>query len=263
MPIGSISEIKQPSNPYQNLSQRALRRCQVNAIKAMIPALDRSQAKAHALPRGAEDIGDGFVLLRALDSCARKLLPSEAQAFYRYFQDAEPDFAAGFPSQDDFEFKARKWARLRLPNALIARSAWKECNKPLSKLRLARCVKFVVSENGPTEVGEVRFFCQVGSQRRPVALISVFGPHDAQLYADSFETVEVREYRGSAALRVVDVKSIKTVVGMIPDEMPDAATYNTDYTHLHTGSRYFVVEKLGLKVGVLAGSDDPEMDIDE
>jgi hypothetical protein len=35
--IGNLGEeLKQPSDPYANLSQRAIRRCQVNALKAII-----------------------------------------------------------------------------------------------------------------------------------------------------------------------------------------------------------------------------------
>ena len=43
--IGNLGqEIKQPSNPYANLSQRGLIRAQVNALKAIIPALDTTSA---------------------------------------------------------------------------------------------------------------------------------------------------------------------------------------------------------------------------
>ena len=39
--IGNLGEeIRQPSNPFANLSQRGLRRSQVNALKAMIPDLE-------------------------------------------------------------------------------------------------------------------------------------------------------------------------------------------------------------------------------
>ncbi|EIW56360.1 uncharacterized protein TRAVEDRAFT_96811, partial [Trametes versicolor FP-101664 SS1] len=250
--IGNLGgEIKQPSNPYHNLSERAVLRCQTNALKAMIPELDRVATKAKTLPRGAEDLGNGFILLRALDSCPRAVSELEARAFHRYFLAAYPTFVSEI-NRNDFTFKAHRWARLRLPNGLVARSAWKECNKPLSKLRLARCVKFVNS-NGDSEVGEVRYFCQAGPDRRAVAMVSVFGARDAQLYKDSYETIELMEYRGEADMRVVEVKDIKTVVGMIPDVMPAESTYGTDYKHLHEGCKYFVVEKLGLQVGVLVG----------
>ena len=64
--IGNLGEeIKQPSNPFSNFSQRGIRRARVNALKALIPDLALDRADANHLPRGARDIGDGFVLLRA------------------------------------------------------------------------------------------------------------------------------------------------------------------------------------------------------
>ncbi|KAF8068693.1 hypothetical protein FPV67DRAFT_1414486, partial [Lyophyllum atratum] len=67
--IGDLGgEIRQPSNPYQNLSERGVRRCQTNALKASFPALDREHQES--LPRGSLDIGDGYVLLRAKDKHA-------------------------------------------------------------------------------------------------------------------------------------------------------------------------------------------------
>ncbi|KAG2335234.1 hypothetical protein BDR05DRAFT_858792, partial [Suillus weaverae] len=39
--IGNLGqEIRQPSNPYVNLSREGVRRCQVNALKAMVPNLE-------------------------------------------------------------------------------------------------------------------------------------------------------------------------------------------------------------------------------
>ena len=59
--IGDLgSEIRQPSNPYQNLSQHGLRRCQINALIALFPFLDCTPP---SLPRYSLDIGDGYVLL--------------------------------------------------------------------------------------------------------------------------------------------------------------------------------------------------------
>ncbi|KIJ95011.1 hypothetical protein K443DRAFT_109498 [Laccaria amethystina LaAM-08-1] len=41
--IGNLGEeIRQPSNPFANLSQRGLLRCQVNALTAMVPELKPS-----------------------------------------------------------------------------------------------------------------------------------------------------------------------------------------------------------------------------
>ncbi|KAI0644787.1 hypothetical protein C8Q79DRAFT_1071796 [Trametes meyenii] len=267
--IGDLGgSIRQPSNPFQNLAQLALRRCQENSIRAMVPVFNQNiiGTQLAQLPRGALDIGDGYVLLRALDHSARTVPKEESQAFFEFFSRHAPQLMINSEySRDSFVYKPRKWARIRLPNGLVARSAWKECTKPLSKLRVARCVKFGTPGRLTTEVGEVQYYCQVGPTRHPVALVSVFGPRNAGLYADSYETVELMEYQGNAALRVIDVKSITTVVGMIPDKIPgsDVLDQSQDYKHMHVGSKYFVVEKLGLKVGVLAGEQEAEMDVDE
>ena len=132
--IGNLGEeIKQPSNPYANLSQRAVRRCQINALKAMIPDLDPDVDK---IPRGAKDLGHGFVLLRARDETATKLAGPEAAAVKSWFE-----HATGDPAAINWNPRVKRWARLKLPNGQIARSAWKEKAKPLEKVRMARNVK--------------------------------------------------------------------------------------------------------------------------
>jgi hypothetical protein len=69
--IGNLGEeIRQPSNPYANLSQRGLLRCQVNPLKAMIPDLQQSLP---ALPHGGVDLGKGFALLRAQERYDRAM----------------------------------------------------------------------------------------------------------------------------------------------------------------------------------------------
>jgi hypothetical protein len=55
-------EVRQLSNPYVNLSQCGLLRCQVNALMAMISDLSPPPP---SLPRGAIDLGKGYILLCA------------------------------------------------------------------------------------------------------------------------------------------------------------------------------------------------------
>lgn len=130
--IGNLGEeIRQPSNPYANLSQRGLLRCQVNALKAMIPDLDPPPP---ALPRGAIDLGQAYALLRAQDRYARLMRPQEADALLRYLGGVTAGSGNWCP-------KVTRWARLQLPNGQVARSRWKESLKPLGKLRTARNVK--------------------------------------------------------------------------------------------------------------------------
>ena len=131
--IGNLGEeIRQPSNPYANLSQRGLLRCQVNALIAMIPDLERTPP---ALPHGGLDLGNGFALLRARDRYDRSMQPCEARALAIYIQNLDgTELGSNCP-------KIARWARLHLPNGQIARSKWKEARKPLSKVCIARNVK--------------------------------------------------------------------------------------------------------------------------
>ena len=139
--IGDLGgQIRLHSNPYANLSQRAFRRCQENAVKALDPRFDRAHQKSGHLPRGALDLGDGYVLLRAMDRTHRALPPNESAALYDYFVQRDPFLYADQP-RESFKYKVRKWARLCLPNNTVARSAWKEQAKPLERTRIARCVK--------------------------------------------------------------------------------------------------------------------------
>ncbi|KAI1795269.1 hypothetical protein LXA43DRAFT_874110, partial [Ganoderma leucocontextum] len=113
--------------------------------------------------------------------------------------------------------KVRKWARLRLPNSQIARSAWKETLKPLDKLRMSRNVKF--RDGDEYAIGEVQYFCwlKIGedTHEEAVALISVYSAPDATLLEESYGAVYLGP-RSRAAFKVVSVKQIKSVVAMVP-----------------------------------------------
>ena len=135
-------EIKQHSNPYANLSQRALRWCQVNTLKCIIPDLDSDSAE-YQPPCRSVDLSDGFFLLRARECYPKHMSSAECQAFWVW---------AGVPECLE-QPKISRWARLRLPNGQIARSAWKECLKPLEKVRMARNVKVCTEWIYQTEKG--------------------------------------------------------------------------------------------------------------
>ncbi|KAI0720195.1 hypothetical protein C8T65DRAFT_567744 [Cerioporus squamosus] len=253
-------ETKQPSNPYHNLSQRAARRNKICALQAMMPSLDRAEQRAARIPRGAQVLGDsGYIMLRALEPYRSTLAPAEARAFFDYFARTDPTVIEG-KGRYSFTFKLRRWARLHLPNGMVARSAWKEHGKALCRLRMARCVKFE-GLNGRIEVGEVRFFHITERGNRPVALVSVFGPRDEALYTNSVENTELMEYREDAGLRVIDVKCIRSVIGMFADKPVTDDEWLHDHRHLHEGRQYVVTERHGFEVRM--GSVDPEMDIDE
>ncbi|KAH9853416.1 hypothetical protein C2E23DRAFT_728256 [Lenzites betulinus] len=254
--IGDLGgEIRLPSNPFANLSERALLRCQVNALKAMIPGLDDNAQPR--LPRGSLDLGNDFVLLRARDSCPRWVPACEAAAFYWFWANLGQQ-----PIGDEaaYSLKVRKWARLRLPNDQVARSAWKESTKPLAKLRIARIVKVLIE--GRAEIAEVRYFCRISppdsepdaTVLRTVALVSVFGRRDEDLFDDLHGTVWLAPYEGNAALRVVDIHQIQSVVAMVPDSDVSIDLTKIDEPHFQTGENYFLVEKLGLEASHRSGA---------
>jgi hypothetical protein len=113
--IGNLGqEIRQPSNPYMNLSYRALRRAQINALKITIPDLE---PLVNQLPRGAKDLGGGYALLRALERSPHRIRNCEARVIRGYL---DPDC-----DLDEDIFLA-KWARLRLPTGQAAHSEWRE-----------------------------------------------------------------------------------------------------------------------------------------
>ena len=142
--IGNLGqEVRQPSNPFANLSQRGLQRCQINALKAMIPDLDLDPSPS-TVPRGSKDLGDGYVLLRAKDNASRNIPNCEESALIKYLNDTH-----NLSLSDDWSPTITRWARLHLPNGQIARSAWKENLKPINKVRTARNIKvsFVVASS--------------------------------------------------------------------------------------------------------------------
>ena len=133
--IGNLGEeIQQPSNPFANLSQRGLLRCQVNALIAMAPVLKPYQCD---LPRGAVELGENYVLLRAKDRYSRYMKETELVAFKLYLRNQFESLSL----QEDWSPKITRWARLRLPSGQIARSRWKEGLKSINKIRISRNVK--------------------------------------------------------------------------------------------------------------------------
>lgn len=132
--IGNLGrEIRQPSNPFANLSQRAVRRCRINAIKAMLPEL----SPIVPLPRNAEDLGNGYILLSKREKIARRVTPAEGGILAAFVQ------SKGIPVLHEWlqAPSVARWARLRLPTGQVARSLWKEEARAISRIRISRNVK--------------------------------------------------------------------------------------------------------------------------
>ncbi|KJA17631.1 hypothetical protein HYPSUDRAFT_146339, partial [Hypholoma sublateritium FD-334 SS-4] len=211
--IGNLGEeIRQPANPYANLSQRGLLRCQVNALMAMIPDLQQSPP---ALPHGEIDLGGGFALLRARDRYDRAMTPCEAQALGIYIQKM-----SGTMPGPTFCPKIARWARLRLPNGQVARSRWKESKKPLNKVRTSRNVK---------------------GKETMLAIISIYSEPNPTLLVNSHGTYASCQYLGDDSLVAVDVLCIESVVAMVPHNPPHSE--GSDFEH-----HFFLVERPGLDI---------------
>ncbi|KAJ6457721.1 hypothetical protein C8R45DRAFT_844222, partial [Mycena sanguinolenta] len=244
--IGNLGEeIKQHSNPYTNLSERDVRRSQVNALKAMFPQLDTHSAKEEKLPEQAKDLGDSFALLRARGEYPHTIDGAHAAAIRAYL-DAED--ATG-------EVRLKRWARARLPNRQIVRSAWKERQKPLRNVRIARNVKVSlrlwshINAHRPQvwvrdqlEVAEVHFFFR-HKNGSALALASLYSRPDEQLLRRSYNTVW--SCTGPLGFIVIKVKSIESVVAMVPHRI-----FNVD--------RFFLVEKPGLDMMNVTGQNEPD-----
>lgn len=130
--IGNLGqEIRQHATPYANLEEIALRRAQVNAMKAMWPDLEKEKGP----PRGYYDAGKGYLMLPAVDRTARVVATTETQAIQRRLVQLGENFA------DDAVPMIRRWARLLLPNGQVARCLWKEGAKGLQDICMARMVK--------------------------------------------------------------------------------------------------------------------------
>ena len=99
----------------------------------MLPDIAEPQ---NCLPRGAEDIGDGYTLLRAKEKYPKPVRDCEARALVVYLQEQ----GVGVLDVGNWSPSVSRWARLRLPNGQVARSTWKE-SKSLRRVRMARNVK--------------------------------------------------------------------------------------------------------------------------
>lgn len=133
--IGDLGQqIKQPSNPYANLSQRCVLQGQINALRASIDGLQYDIRDRHSLPYGAIDIGDRFALLRKADDRLRPIQASEVNA-------VNDHLANHHIAVNEEISRVVRWARLRLPNRQIVRTRWRECLRPQDKIRASRFVK--------------------------------------------------------------------------------------------------------------------------
>lgn len=226
--IGNLGqEIRQPSQPYANLSQEGVCHCKVNTLLSVLPDLDEPPK---GLPEGAVDLGGGYALLRKRDRYMFVPVGAAAHALCNFIADGRH-----LPC-------LQRWARLLLPNRQITRSAWREMLKT-TESRYDAQIRF----------GEVLYFTRLSVEAdldddhnwrfMDVALIHLYSLPDEHLLQLSSHTVV-----SCAKLEdvyVVDVKQILSVVAMIlhTPTLPSGLTE----------ARFFMMEKPGLDISPLSG----------
>ncbi|KAJ8579693.1 hypothetical protein M405DRAFT_712474, partial [Rhizopogon salebrosus TDB-379] len=239
--IGNLGqEIRQPSKPYANLSREGVRRCKVNTLLSVIPELDEPPK---GLPEGAVDLGDGFALLRKRDKTSKNAVGVYAHAITTFLGDRP------LP-------RIKRWARLRLPNGQIARSAWRETLKPIGQTRMSRNVKLKL--NDQIRFAEVLYFTRLAVEDHDqnewcfinVAIVQLYSLPDDALLQLSFQTVVSCTQLDEIV--VVDVRNILSVVAMIPHKptLPSGTTED----------RFFMLEKPGLDISNLTVHIEEEDD---
>lgn len=125
---------------------RSLLRCCINALKVLIPDLEEEILD---LPAGAIALGGNYVLLRRQDKVSHEIRPCEEDALVTYLRETFGDNV----ELDQSPMSVNKWARVRLPNGQVARSAWGEYKKTVRQIRMSRNVKII-------ECGSVPQICR-------------------------------------------------------------------------------------------------------
>jgi hypothetical protein len=107
-----------------------------------------------------------------------------------------------------------------------------------------------ILHHGAVYVGEAYFyfFVKYGDEVQGLALLSLYSPPNEHLLQHSHTTLVVCKYRGDRALIVVDIKSILSVVAMVP------FPFLIDCE----GGQFFMIEKIGLDVAESGDIGDDE-----
>ncbi|KAG1803113.1 uncharacterized protein BJ212DRAFT_1201251, partial [Suillus subaureus] len=141
------------------------------------------------------------------------------------------------------------WAHLCLPNGQTARTVWRETEKPAEKVCISHNVKLVL--DGEICLAEILYFTclavvdgldEDGEQIfhwQAVVLVMMDSCPDCHLLKLSFHAVSSCKPIEDD-IRIIDVKSITDVIGMVPHRpnLPSGVTED----------RFLLVEKPGLDI---------------
>ena len=162
-----------------------------------------------------------------------------------------------------------RWAKLHIPTGQNCYSTWKEKEKPLEKCCTARNIKVCrisscvlihstlgtqVLLGDAIRIAEVRFFIHVitNEEEKGLALVSLYTLPNPTLLKASMNTLWSCAYQGDAALKFIDVKTIRSVVSMIP--------HSPSIGGRDAKERFFLVEKPGFDVAIMAGAMEDTLD---
>ncbi|PPQ88017.1 hypothetical protein CVT24_010864 [Panaeolus cyanescens] len=244
-----VKQITLPSNPYYNLSERAVLQCQMDAIMIQYPQLNRAE---NSEPQYSEDIGDGFIFLRARERYGHLQSGIIGVKLREWFITEETMHSNPIPANWEGP-KIRRWARMRPPNGQVARCAWKEMEKPLDKVRQSRMVK--ITYNGQIEFAEAQFyfFGVINQKSVPLAAVELFARLDPTLFEESSFTLwSVTRLDDDEGVVIISAKSILSVVAIIPHKVPGQTAQDKP--------RFFVWEQFGLEVALWSEALDNPSD---
>jgi hypothetical protein len=107
--------------------------------------------------------------------------------------------------------------------------------------------------NNHSKFAEVQYFFRLrfAEEIHNLAVVSVFSPPDQELLNCSFQTVYACHYRGDNILKAIDVKTIESVVSMIP-----YFRITTEGAIVVPDTEHFLVEKLSMAITALLGEDN-------
>lgn len=121
--------------------------------------------------------------------------------------------------------------------------------------------QFQLENDATPYFGEVQYYCllSVGGNRQAVALVAIYSEPDVDLLRQSHNTLRVCRHIGNRNLRVINVESIKTVVGMVPFPLTTQEEQDPQMRS-HYQDCYFVAEKMVLEMTPMDDEDEADDD---
>ncbi|KAG2045517.1 hypothetical protein BDR06DRAFT_1055904 [Suillus hirtellus] len=196
-----IAEMRQLSKPYENLSRRAFRRAQHNALMSIFPILDPDHNKP-PFPKWSKDIGGGYALLKQQERHRHSTSVAEGRVIRLYLQAYYPQSPEFGYFNDDGSFRIICWPRLRLRNGQTSRSLF-------------------ATRERRHDARPVDYRGALHEEFEPLALLSLCSEPDRDLLRTSSETFYTCTYKGQAGLAVAKATYIRSVVAMVPHVLND------------------------------------------